>query len=111
MRRRRSRFSEETTDPLDSLANLFELAMVLAVALLTMIALRFNMTEMFSNKDFTMVKNPGKADMEIITKKGQQIDKYKASQAGGGGGNDKGNGKRVGTAYQLENGEIIYVPE
>jgi hypothetical protein len=109
MRRRRARFTEETSDPLDSLANLFELAMVLAVALLTMIAVRFNMTEMFSNKDFTMVKNPGKADMEIITKKGRQIDKYKASDKKAG--DSKGNGKRVGTAFQLDNGEIIYVPE
>ncbi len=107
--RRRSRFAnEDMTDPLDSLANLFELAMVLAVALLTMIAVRFNMSEMFSNKDFTMVKNPGKADMEIITKKGQQIDRYKAAAKTG---DSKGTGKRVGTAYQLENGEIIYVPE
>lgn len=106
--RRRSRMPDETTDPLDSLANLFELAMVLAVALLTMIAVRFNMTEMFSNKDFTMVKNPGKSDMEIITKKGQRIERYKASDKNGSG---KGAGKRVGVAYQLESGEIIYVPE
>ena len=109
MRRRRARLSEETSDPLDSLANLFELAMVLAVALLTMIAVRFNMTEMFSNKDFTMVKNPGKTDMEIIIKKGQQIDKYKASDKKAA--DSKGNGKRVGSAFQLDNGEIIYIPE
>ena len=109
MRRRRERFGEESSDPLDSLATLFELAMVLAVALLTMIAVRFNMTEMFSDKDFTMVKNPGKANMEIITKSGQRIEKYQATDKRSG--DSQGNGKRVGTAYQLENGEIIYVPE
>ena len=27
---------------------------------------RYNMTEMFSQKDFTMVKNPGKDNGEII---------------------------------------------
>ena len=108
-RRRRERFQDESSDPLESVVNLFELAMVLAVALLTMIALRFNMSDMFTDKDFTVVKNPGKADMEIITKTGSRIEKYKASDKKGGEG--QGNGKRVGTAYQLDNGEIIYVPE
>ncbi len=74
------------------------------VALVT----RFQMTEMFSKDDFTMVKNPGKENMEIITKKGEKIESYKASDDTQASGN---KGKRVGTAYQLENGEIIYVPD
>lgn len=106
--RRRRRLGDESADPLDSLANLFELAMVLAVALLTMIAVRFNIVEMFSNQDFTMVKNPGKADMEIITKKGQEVSRYKGSQSAG---DPQGRGRRVGIAYELESGEIVYVPE
>lgn len=108
MRRvRRRRLEEDAADPLDSLANLFELAMVLAVALLTMIAVRFNMTDMFSNKDFTMVKNPGKGDMEIIQKKGSEIVRYKATPGEGAAS----GGKRVGTAYQLPSGDVIYVPD
>jgi len=55
-----------------------------------------------------MVKNPGKADMEIITKEGKKIDTYKASDSSTSSGN---KGKKVGVAYQLENGEIIYIPE
>ena len=46
--------------------------------------------------------------MEIITKKGEKIERYTADKNSESSG-DKG--KRVGTAYQLENGEIIYVPE
>ena len=48
--------------------------------------------------------------MEIITKKGEEISKYKQNQnlAADPG---KPRGKRVGTAYQLDNGEIIYIPE
>ena len=61
---------------------------------------------MFSKDDFTMVKNPGKSDMEIIQKKGEKIEKYKGSK-----GSSEGQGQKVGTAYQLENGEIIYIPE
>ena len=70
---------------------------------------RYNMTEMFSQDDFTMVKNPGKDNMEIITKEGQKINRYTPSEDQSSKDNKKG--KRVGVAYELENGEIIYVPE
>lgn len=90
-------------------SNLFDVAMVLAQALMVALVTRFNMTEMFSQDDFTIVKNPGKDNMEIITKEGQQINRYTPSED-----QDASNGKRgkrVGVAYELENGEIIYVPE
>lgn len=47
--------------------------------------------------------------MEIITKEGKEINTYKASGETSDG--DGQQGKRLGTAYQLENGQIIYVPE
>ena len=49
-------------------SNLFDVAMVFAVALMVALVSRFNMTEILSHEDFTMVKNPGKDNMEIITK-------------------------------------------
>lgn len=88
--------------------NLFDVAMVFAVALMVALVTRYDMTEMFSTEDFTMVKNPGKEDMEIITKEGDKINRYTPSDDQSQQGN---RGKRVGIAYQLENGEIIYVPE
>lgn len=79
-----------------------------AATLMVALVSRFNMTEMFSKEDFTMVKNPGKENMEIITKEGQEIKKYTPSEDQKTSGK---RGKKVGVAYQLENGEIIYVPE
>ncbi len=109
MRKQSSRsFEEDDTDPIAMVSNLFDIAMVFAVALMVALVTRFNMTEMFSKEDFTMVKNPGTDQMEIITKKGEAIDTYKASNSENNSGT---KGKRVGTAYQLENGEIIYIPE
>jgi hypothetical protein len=90
------------------LTNLFDVAMVFAVALMVALVTRYNMNEVFSKEDFTMVKNPGKENMEIITKKGESIEKYKPSENSENSGT---RGKKVGIAYQLENGEIIYVPE
>jgi hypothetical protein len=46
--------------------------------------------------------------MEIITKEGNKISKYTPSEQQQSEGK---KGKKVGIAYELENGEIIYVPE
>ena len=83
--------------------------MVFALALMVALVSRYNMTEMFSKDNFTMVKNPGKENMEIITKDGEKINRYTPSEDQSKKSGNKG--KKVGIAYQLENGEIIYVPE
>lgn len=108
MRRSNYFLSDEDIDPMATVSNLFDVAMVFALALMVALVARYKMTEVFSEEDFTMVKNPGKANMEIITKQGEKIDTYKASDETSSSGN---KGKRVGVAYQLENGEIIYIPE
>lgn len=108
MRRAKRFLADEDIDPMATVSNLFDVAMVFAVALMVALVARYKMTEVFSKEDFTMVKNPGKANMEIITKKGEKIDTYKASDETISSGN---KGKRIGIAYQLENGEVIYIPE
>ena len=50
---------EEDNDPISAVSNLFDVAMVFAVALMVALVTRYNMTEMLSTEDFTMVKNPG----------------------------------------------------
>ena len=95
-------------NPMGMLTNLFDIAMVFAVALMVALVSRFSMSEIFSKEDFTIVKNPGSENMEIITKEGNEIEKYTPSEDAPSSGS---KGRRVGTAYQLENGEIIYIPE
>ena len=99
---------EEDADPISVVSNLFDVAMVFAVALMVALVTKFNMTEIFSQEDYTMVKNPGKENMEIITKEGEKINRYKPSDSEGKTGK---KGKKIGIAYELENGEIIYIPE
>ncbi len=108
-KRRRLLTDTDDNDPLSVLTNLFDVAMVFAVALMVALVTRFDMTEVFSKDDYTVVKNPGTEQMEIITKKGDKIEKYTPSQEQESSSNSRG--KKVGIAYQLENGEIIYVPE
>lgn len=100
--------SDGDIDPMSTVANLFDAAMVFAVALMVALVSRFNMSEIFTKEDFTMVKNPGKSDMEIITREAGVIKRYTPSEDQQTTGT---RGRRVGTAYELENGEIIYVPE
>lgn len=97
---------DEGGDPLEGMANLFDVAMVFAVALMVAVVTRMQIAEVFTQEDFTMVKNPGQEDMQIIVKEGEEIHRYKAS-----GEQGTGKGKRVGAAYQMEDGRIIYVPE
>ena len=99
----------EGSDPMGVVGNLFDVAMVFAVALMVALVTRYSMTEMFSSEDFTIVKNPGKENMEIITKEGEKINRYTPSEDQSA--KDGARGRRVGIAYELENGEIIYIPE
>jgi hypothetical protein len=101
-------FREEDADPLSVVVNLFDVAMVFAVALMVAMVMHLNLTEVFTKEDFTIVKNPGADNMEIITKEGGKISRYTPSSDQS---QDKAKGRRVGVAYELENGEIVYVPE
>ncbi len=108
-RGKRGLLHDEDVDPMSVVGNLFDVAMVFALALMVALVSRYDMMEMLTPEDFTMVKNPGKENMEIITKQGEKIDRYTPSQ-----NQEEGQGKRgrkVGVAYELENGEVIYVPE
>ncbi len=102
--------SNEDNNPLSLMANLFDVAMVFAVALMVAFVVRMKMTEFLTDEDVSFVKNAGKKNMEIIVKKKNKISRYK-SENNNKTKSGNGKGKRVGVAYQLDNGDIIYVPE
>jgi hypothetical protein len=96
-------------DPLVGLVNLFDASMVLVVALLLALAGADSLAEIaarMSQKDITIVTNPGKPDMEMIVKRGERMEKLESSDLRGAG-----RGTRLGVAYRLESGEVVYVPE
>lgn len=94
-------------DPLSSVANLFDVAMVFAVALILAMFTALSVPELLtSTDDIAIVKNAGRPDMEIIMKKGVKIDRFRMTEEV-----SQGNGQRLGTAYLLPSGEVIYVPE
>ncbi|MGC3982561.1 MAG: DUF2149 domain-containing protein [Steroidobacteraceae bacterium] len=94
-------------DPLSGVANLFDVSIVFIVGLMITLFSVYNMGDLVdSTSEVTMVKTNAQGQREIIVKKGQTITAYKMT-----GETSKGDGERLGTAYRLANGQIIYVPE
>ncbi len=95
---------DEEINPILSVINLIDVFLVLIATLLIMIVK--NPLNPFSQDDMTITKNPGKANMEMVIKKGEKIERYKASDAIG-----KGEGNRAGVAYRMKDGSFVFVPE
>lgn len=109
MRRRRLGLLEEEddSDPMSAVANLFDTAMVFAVALLLALVVSYNVPELLQPEaNVTIVKNPGDPNMQIIIKDMSQIQVLNMTEKIAGG-----QGNRMGTAYRLESGQVVYVPE
>ena len=94
-------------DPLAGVANLFDVSVVFIVGLMITLFSIYRMNDLVdANSEVTMVKTNGKGEREIIVKKGTKITAYKVS-----GKTAAGDGERLGTAYRLADGQVIYVPE
>jgi hypothetical protein len=94
-------------DPLAGVANLFDVSVVFIVGLMLTLFSVYRMGDLMDkNSEVTMVKTNAQGEREIIVKKGTQITAYKVT-----GKTAAGEGERLGTAYRLANGQIIYVPE
>lgn len=94
-------------DPLAGVANLFDASIVFIVGLMITLFSVYNMGDLMSGQgEITMVRTDASGQQEIVVKKGQTIKAYKLS-----GETGRGNGERLGAAYRLANGQIIYVPD
>lgn len=106
---RRRRFSEDLADddPLSLLANLFDLAIVLAVAFLLTGLGALNLAELTDPEtDWTLIRRTPSGQTEVLTREGNNLQLQTLSPRKAGG-----QGMRLGVAYELDNGEVIYVPD
>jgi hypothetical protein len=94
-------------DPMSGVANLFDLGLVFIVGLLIALFGAYHLEDLFSQtSELTIVKKSADGQIEIIEKKGRKIDAVKMTRE-----TAKGRGERLGTAYKLENGSMIYIPD
>jgi len=94
-------------DPISGIANLFDASVVFIVSMMISLFMAYNMLDMINpNSEMTIVKKGQNGQMEVIVKKGKEVRVSKVT--------DKklnGEGVRLGTAYQLNDGRVVYVPE
>ena len=94
-------------DPLAGVANLFDISVVFIVGLMITLFSVYRIGDLVDAKsEITMVKTNAQGQREIIVKKGTTITAYKVT-----GQTAAGDGERLGVAYRLADGQIIYVPE
>lgn len=104
---RKHRLSVHAEDPMNIVANLFDVAMVFAVGLMVAIVSAYHLHELLSAEDFTLLKNPNQpGQMEIISKEGKKIKAQKLTKE-----MVEGQGIRLGVAYKLLDGRVVYIPE
>lgn len=90
-------------DPISSMANLFDVSMVFIVALF----MAYSTLDLFNqDSELTITKKMPNGELQIITKKGKEIKIEKVTET-----TESGKGVKLGTAYELEDGRIIYIPE
>jgi hypothetical protein len=94
-------------DPISGVANLFDASVVFIVSMMVSLFIAYNMLDMLDpNAEMTVVKKNQQGQLEILVKKGKDVRVNRVT--------DKklnGQGVRLGTAYQLQDGRVVYVPE
>jgi hypothetical protein len=94
-------------EPLNGVANLFDVALVFIVALLLTLMSTFQVLDFFNPESEITVMKKVKDQWRIITKKGKDIKVKKVTDQKVGGD----EGFKLGTAFQLKDGRVIYIPE
>lgn len=94
-------------DPLSGVAQLFDVSIAFIVAVIAaLFGLLSSADILTKDSEWTMTRKTKDGNIEIVEKRKNEIITKKVSSK-----NMTGNGKKLGIAYELENGEIIYVPD
>ncbi len=94
-------------DPMTGVANLFDIGLVFIVGLLMTLFSVYRLHDLFDRQSaMTIMKQSATGELEIIAKKGTQVKTMKVSRT-----KASGRGERLGIAYRLEDGSLVYVPE
>ncbi|MEM6845510.1 MAG: DUF2149 domain-containing protein [Bacteroidota bacterium] len=108
--KRHSLIDEESTsdtDPISSMANLFDVSVVFIVAIFFALFMAYNTLDLFNpDSELVITKTMPNGEIQIITKKGKEVKIEKVTET-----SESGRGVKLGTAYELEDGRVIYIPE
>lgn len=97
----------EDEDPLSGVANIFDVSVVFIVGLMITLFSVYRIGDLVDpESEVTLVKTNADGLSEIIVKRGAEITAYELT-----GETLGGQGERLGTAYRLADGQIVYVPD
>jgi hypothetical protein len=100
-------YNDEAEDPLSGVANLFDVSLAFIVALLITLFMLFSAVDFLDpESNVTIVRENDDGTVEIVVKEGDKIEIQRVTAD-----TMSGQGVRLGTAYRLANGEVVYVPE
>ena len=104
--RRRYQDASGDDDPLTGIANLFDVSIVFIVGMLLTLFNAYRLDLFDRDSEVTIMKQQASGEMEIIVKKGTEIKASRVTQEAA-----QGKGNRLGVAYRLEDGSMVYVPD
>lgn len=94
-------------DPLSGVANLFDISLAFIVAMVVALFSTLRVPSLMDpSSNWTMTRTTADGRMEIVRKDGRQIKVEQVSDR-----KLRGNGDRLGVAYRLPDGRVVYVPE
>ncbi|MBV4396542.1 DUF2149 domain-containing protein [Advenella alkanexedens] len=96
--------SDDADDPILSVVNMIDLFLVVIGILMVVVAL--NPLNPYAAQDVIVIENPGKANMSMTIKEGEELTRYESNGEIG-----QGQGVKAGITYRLDDGRMIYVPE
>ncbi|MCB1567890.1 MAG: DUF2149 domain-containing protein [Xanthomonadales bacterium] len=96
---------DEADDPILSVVNLIDVFLVVIAALLITVA-QNPLMQMMQNQNVTVITDAGQANMEMLIKQGDKIERFRAN-----GQTGDGQGTKAGVAYKMKDGSVVYVPE
>ena len=103
----RDHSSVHREDPLGGVANLFDASIVFALGIMVALLQAFSLATLLDpNSSFTIVTKDAAGRMQIIERDRNQMKVRRITPE-----KQSGQGKRVGIAYELPDGSVVYVPE
>jgi len=96
----------EGDDPLSAVANLFDLGFVLAISFMVSLIMALNTLNLTDPEAKVTITTERKDGLQIMVKEGEKTTIRRMTKNIG-----SGDGERLGVAYKLQDGTVIYVPE
>lgn len=96
----------EEDDLLAGVANLFDIGVVFALGFMVALISALNLLDIFDPDQRVTITKEREDGLEIIVRENDRTTVRRMTQTVG-----SGDGTRLGTAYRLEDGTVVYVPE